>query len=680
MIGWVKTAVDTRSAEGHKPPAPFPTDLAALATLVPRVTAMAVGALIVLRVARGAGGAKAWDKAMFAATIVLAAFLCVQFLVRPPRRAAGIVVSVLASGGLIFGIARVERTGEIAQLPLLSRTLVTAFPKLYWEGFGLPVAIVTVCLAVVLWRALDRIEASRFARGVLTAGIAAIAIVDVASLIRTLSSFADPNNNVYELNEMLAPAAGKVPDANFVPQYAHLYGWLLVPLRHVLSPSNLARSAVVFLSLLGVLSVVLAVTIAYRSMSSSSWWVAAGIVIPLTCVTVLHGATPFSSIGSYTQELPIRLFPAMLLSFLGLEELARHRAGSVRTWHLPALGALAGLIAWNSQDFGIAVVVAYSMLLAVALPAAQRGRSFALWSGGLVVGLGIYPLITALSGTPLRLDELALFSRTFAGGAGATLIRPGPVLVVFPLILASVCVGWCLVWRLRRRVPADAAPNDRAILTLALVGTWTLAGFVYYLNRSYASAQLQILLMPCGVCAVALVSVGQNARARRAQSGNRRSSRESLRLSFALFPAALLVALGFASMLQSPSPVHVVKDLTDPPADYGFTPYIAPLSTFHAAEAYVRTQGGSLGYFDSNGSYIHLVTGIPDLLLYDDLAQLHQTPALLNAGCRYLAAHSTTWLILSASTGPGRGQDICGLYHPAKVVGLPPVTLYRRNT
>ena len=66
----------------------------------------------------------------------------------------------------------------------------------------------------------------------------------------------------------------------------------------------------------------------------------------------------------------------------------------------------------------------------------------------------------------------------------------------------------------RGRAQPDPGLNDRAILTLALVGTWSVAGFLYYLNRSFAAEQLQTLLMPCGVCVVALLSLARDTRAR----------------------------------------------------------------------------------------------------------------------------------------------------------------------
>ena len=85
---------------------------------------------------------------------------------------------------------------------------------------------------------------------------------DLVSLIRTLSDFTYAVVNVAVLNEMLAPSAGRVPDANFVPTYVTLYGWVLVPLRHFMSPWSLAQSAMILASALGVLAVVFGVYIA----------------------------------------------------------------------------------------------------------------------------------------------------------------------------------------------------------------------------------------------------------------------------------------------------------------------------------------------------------------------------------------------------------------------------------
>ena len=566
-----------------------PTEVTAVTNLLPRVTTMTVAVVIGLALLRGQHGSKAWDKAMFAVPVALAALLCVYFLVRAPRRSTSAIASVLATCGLLVGIARIERQGEFTYVGGIAYRL----PQLFWEGFGFEVAVAALLLALALWFGLERIDSSRRLQHVLTAAVAIVALVDLPSLIRTVSNFAEPSNNVYMLNEVLAPAAGRVPDGNFVPQYVTLYGWVLVPFRHLLSAYDLAALAMIFMSCLGVLSVVLAVTIAARSMSRPSVWLAAAIVIPLTCVTARHDATPHfvSSIGSYMQELPIRMFPTMLYSFLGLEALTRLRSTRGRVWHLPALGVLAGLIVWNSQDFGIVVTIAYFAVLIVAAPRGRAVRSALSWGGGFAAGLVVYPLLSSLTGAPVRLSNFGLFSRAFANGYASSPIQvPGPVLVVLPVLLAATSVGWCLLWRHRSRESTAPSAQDRTILTLALVGTWATGGFVYYLDRSYASGQLQVLLMPCGVCLAALASLGLEARRQLPRIGERPASL-SLRQYLSLLPVALLVSLGMASMLQGPGPATVAKGFRNTPADVAFSSSVVPAATLASAEAYVNSQG-----------------------------------------------------------------------------------------
>ena len=426
-------ASDHQPAPPQAEPARLPADVAAVGVLLPRVVAVTIGLTIAFVAVRGPQGNKAWDKALFIVALTVVALLCVQFLMRPPARVASIVTSAGAVGGLIFGIARIER-------PTLPG----------WDGFGFLIAFGAVYLAAYLWRALDHVERSRTWRVVLTTGVAVVVVNDLASLIRTLSDFTYAIVNVAVLNEMLAPAAGRVPGADFVPSYVTLYGWLLVPLRPFMSPWSLAESAMILASIFGVLSVALGVMIAWRSLSRPSLWLAAGIVVPLACVTAAHGTNPYSSIGAYLPALSVRIFPAMLLTLLGLDELVRLRAGSSREWYLPALGVLAGLIAWNSQDFGLAASIAYGLVLAVALPPAAWRRSMFLWVCGFVAGLASYPLLAGLTGTRINFSYFGLFSRAFGRGFGAALIQvPGPVLVVLPVLLSSAAVGWCLLWRQR---------------------------------------------------------------------------------------------------------------------------------------------------------------------------------------------------------------------------------------
>jgi len=642
-----------------------PLELAAVCSLVPEVIACTSLIIITCAIARGSSLNKNWDKTMFVVAAVSCSILCAFFVRHVPSRVVHPGVAVLAVTGLLVGIATVERH---------------ALTHEFWEGFGTSVALASAGGALVIWAVLERSRSSRALRRTLTAGVIFVCLGDLASLVRTLNYFAETSGNVYVLNEILAPAAGRVPDATFLPQYVALYGWALVPLKHLLTPWALANLAVVLLSCLSVLAVALAVLIARRALPRGPLWLAAGLVVPLTSVTVLHGAALGSSIGSYLQELPVRLFSAMLFSWIGLGELVRFRNGAARPKVMCLLGVLGGLIAWNSQDLGIAVVVAYTAVLLGAVPLRQGRGTILLWVGGLVLGFALYPLLTLLGGSPVKLQYFALLSRTYEGGLGAALVQvPGPVLVVLPLLLASTAVGWCVLLCQRKRPPLCGPSGDYAVLTLALVGTWSTVGFLYYLNRSYASGQLQLLLMPCGVCLAGLVSLCLEARTM-SPAGHRSAWRRIIpdEVRTSLLPISLLVSLAFATVLQSPGPRRTIENITRPPASAGFWAQLTTLDSVRTAQAYVHRQGGSLGYFGENGSYITLVTGVPTLLLTDTSSLAGSSPVLREDTCKYLQDHETRWLVSSETARLYFGSEICGLYRPISVPGLPTGSLSAR--
>ena len=218
--------------------------------------------------------------------------------------------------------------------------------------------------------------------------------------------------------------------------------------------------------------------------------------------------------------------------------------------------------------------------------------------------------------------------------------------------------------------------NDRAVLTLALVGTWAVGGFVYYVNRSFAAEQMQTLLLPFAVCIVALLSLARDARVHVPLGNGSRA--EPLRRQLAFFPIALLAALGLMSILQSPNPITTTKNLRA--GHNSFYSTLIPMRAIRTAEGFVRIHGGgSIGYFGGNGSYVHLLTGLPNPLLYDDPSQLDYSDSLHDVGCRYLEAHATTWLIIWRGDINSTGPDTCGSYHAVRVAGLPPRTLFART-
>jgi len=625
------------------------------------VTALALLVLVAMLSIRGSAGSKVWDRVAFVTCVAGTAFLAIRFLRKstvPPSRLA----SLMSVGGIIWGIARIEHH------PMTPP---------YWEGFGTSVALLSLPLAFLIIPVSTWVGRSRFRSRAVAVPLLALATVDLLSFFRDLSNFSVAANNTFVLNEVLAPAAGRVPGANFIPQYTTLFGWGILPFRHVVGTNALADLAIIMLSCLSILSVVLAVVLGRRCLPKRSLWLALGLIVPLVTVTAIHNAVT-SSIGSILQDLPVRMFPAMLYSVIAVESLVALMRHSVRRSSIIALGMLAGLMAWNSQDFGIAVALAYALVLQVAARGSFRKRATILWLYGLAPGLLLYPVGAAVIGHPINFRYFALTARSFSAGFASSPIQiPGPVMFVLPVILGSVAVGGSLLWKIVEQATTTSKALDHAVVTLAFVGTWSTIGFVYYLDRSYASGQLQLFLLPVGVCACALFSLCRSAIAS-GSDGPGSSVLSPLRHgALWVLPVTVPIVVGFAAILQTPSPSTSLDALEHPPPSIGFLATV-PTQNVRVALTYIKSHGGgSVGYFGSSANYLKLSTGVTPRILYDDPSDFQLSPAAHRAGCAYLRKNPTKWLVTVPYVTLYVGPTICHDYRPLQVPGEAPRTVFK---
>jgi hypothetical protein len=634
----------------------------AVTSLFPRVVALTVLLLVVLIAIRGKTGSKAFDHVAFGASVAGATVLTIRCL-RKPTIPASRLALIVSLAGILCGIARAER-------PQMTIS--------YWEGFGTSVVLLSVPLALLIVPISARVMRSRVLGLALAAPVVLLATVDGLSLIRDLHYFAAPDNNTFVLNEVLAPAAGRVPGASFIPQYTSLVGWGVVPFRHLVSPFELANVSTVVLSCFGICAVVLAIVLARRCLPENSLWLAVGLTVPLATVTVLHGSALESSIGGYFQELPLRMFPAMLYSLIAVDSLVALLTHSVRRVPIIALGLLGGLMVWNSQDFGIAVPIAYGLILLIATRGVVRKRATMLWLYGIIPGLMLYPLWTLAIGHPIQINYLALTAQSFGNGFASSPIQlPGPVLLVLPVILGSTAVGCFLLWQAAEATTTKPKFQQHAFVTLAFVGAWSTIAFVYYINRSFASAQLQIFLLPFGVCCCGLLTFCLAA----ISTGGGHLGASPLmylrRSALWLLPVTLPIAVGFGAALQTPSPVTSFDALTHPPAYEGFN--VTELSReVSIAKDYVQNHGGgAVGYFGPDANYLALSTGVQPRILYDDPLDFTLSPAAHHLGCEYVRHKPTEWLVAALGVTSIVGSSICDDYDAWPVPFEPPGTVFR---
>ncbi len=631
----------------------------AVITLVPRIALGTLAILLAGTFATNNNTTGNANKPIYLCVLALAFVITVIFLHDHHSTRFDAGVAVLASGGLIWGIWTIER-------PQMLRDGV-------WEGFGVHVALAVLVLLLIFGAFVQSHHLSRRVRIGIAVIVGICCVCDILGAIRTSDFLTYAENNQNEINDMLGPVIGRFPDSTYIPQYTALYGWLFFPLKSLLSPLALVGAMSIFLTLLDFTTVLLAVRLVRRVLGTGGYLLAAAIVVPITYVTS-HQLGATSSIASLFQELPIRLVSGFVIIAIGLTDLVLLYRGTVRRRHLLFIGLVCGVITWNSQDFGLAATVVYGVMILVGGMPSVRRRSIGAWLVGLILGVASYPLFLLSIGSPLNVSFVAAVVKLFGSGLGAAPMQvPGPVLVVMPIIVCSAAGGWALMRSRHRDGTPENTLVDQATITLAFVGTWSLLGLLYYVNRAYAEGQLQTMLLPCAVCIGALLSIAIHSDEVRALWRQRPDlTRVQLSVKIKLIPIGILVSLCFSSALLTADPVAAAKSLLNPPPTSGFTGADLPtlLPAIRKAQAFTADRSGKLSYLGESFNIVSLLTHVPsDAVLFpfppEDLA-----PAVVQIDCRYIQNHHTQWIVLSTLAVNVFGTGACGMYQPVALPGV----------
>lgn len=587
---------------------------------------------------------EAADKIYFLSALAVGAL---AFFLHFERRRAAIAagVGLAGVGVMVWGLDTVEH-----------QNLVNTF----WLGFGRKVTVVALLL-IPLAGLLLRPEATipKWYRRGAYGGLGLVALIGAMSFLQTPKSLSQPDHSGYVFNELYATAAGHFPYTDFIPQYQSLFAYLFYPIILLAGPEDALGPILVAFSFSSLATVGIGVLAGWLATGGLNRIVAPLVILPLVFLTQGAGRIKWAgSISALHSAFPVRMLMPTLIGVL----LALLPALGARKWdlsrHTLPFGALVGLSCFHQIDFGLAAAVAVGTLIVISEPPARLPRSLGAWLGGVVAGFAAMPLLHWLAEKPLTGSRIGWFVRQFGGGFGSEPIQiPGPVLIVLPLLVgctvtclgalraqrqALLAGGWesaSVLSRLSLPPSAGSQPEllhvHRAALLGAYFGVFGIAAFPYYLNRSYASGQLQILLMPLGIalCASAQVIVASPA------------WREQHR-SLASVPLRLALAIPVASLLLLPSPAHEWTRLRGGNAETQW-PSAKTASIVAIGERWQRLGTyDTVGYWGNDGNYIEAITGLRNVTRFNSPLDGTMSPAAMAELCSGIADESLQTLIL----------------------------------
>jgi hypothetical protein len=255
---------------------------------------------------------------------------------------------------------------------------------------------------------------------------------------------------------------------------------------------------------------------------------------------------------------------------------------------------------------------------------------------------------------------------------------PGPVLIVLPLIVALFFASNYPLYQERfQKIPI---PEDlkRAVLTASFFSSWSLIGFAYYLNRSYASGQMQILFLPLSIAMASYFyyiipqKIEELPWTAKTFFKPETWKGKNFRKNLSHLPIAIAMSLPLATIAAFPSPVIEIERLTNAPAENRWP----SKSLGQSIENFTKLKSlgfdvGEIGYLGNSGNYFEILTGVDSLNILNSPWDLPSAEVPLKTGCSFISTKSPKF-ILTDSNGSSFGKLfenglLCGSYKVADI-------------
>lgn len=627
--------------------------------------------ILAIQLLRGTAQSEGPDKAIYLLSIITAGLFLLMGLSKGSFSTGKHLFGLSASTISVLGIIGIEQHDPINGVVLSNRL---------WLGFGPFVLVLALIISgfifkVIEWKSLGKVWK------------AFIGILFTSNLLLVLPSFwqssktvIDADHSEYVINEIIAPLNGYWPYSNFIPQYQSFYGFVLKPFAGSMDAAQISNLVLIGLTLISFLTIALGVVIAWQALDKRSWILAIGLIVPFTALTQFPTREGYlGSIAALLSGLSIRVFPGLILLFALIQVLKKFRDTftlSRFTW-IFAIGSLAGLVSWQSQDFGLAAAITAFLVIALAGSSQLIDvKSTISFSAGFIPGFFAYPIIAAISGNSVDFSYFLFFARQFGSGFGAERIRTlGPVLIILPLIVMLVVSHGIYLYKAKKE-----NSGSQEIYLNALIGfsfsVWSFAGFTYYLNRSYASGQMQVLFLPVAISLASLIGVALKSPGLELPTSFLYSkvNRESKNF-FWILPIALIFSLPMATLILTPNPkvelIRIEEGSLNP--RWPKATITASVVDAKAAAEYAKVNNLSIGFFGASAAFVEKQTGVQSLSILNSPFDLAMSQQTIQVSCEFLAKINPDVIVASdegAALFQFEGKTLCNTYVQRDIPGV----------
>ena len=611
------------------------------------------------------------DKIIYAGAACVGAFTLLKTYGKtwPSINFITVSISLLS---LALGIFGIEKHGT-------ETTRGVDISGLLWLGFGPFVLIMCLLLLPWIFHIYRWVGLAKPVRLFLSLLAVLVSILVVPAIWQTNTSIIDVDSSEYVINENLAVAAGHLPYVDFIPQYGTLYAWLIAPFADSLNADQLVNLSLYLMNIATLIAILIGVLLVYWAMNKRSLALAALLVIPLTSIAQFPGRDVYSgTIYALLGGIASRVFPGVVIAALIISALSISKA-RVKTALSLIASFLAGLNIWHTLDFGFALLVTMALF---SVFISSNKRHLALYFISMFIGTVIYPIVQSISGEGVNLVYFGIFILGFGSGFGAEpIITPGPVLVVLPLIAAisAVSSGILLANRFGKLQIEDHL--KRSLYTASFFSVWSAFGFAYYLNRSYASGQMQILFLPLSIALASFAYYLMESHSDLTLSGlkifgSASWNRVNRVKTLSALAVGLVLTIPIASTIAFPQPNIEMKRITakDPNQSYPKKNVNLVKENYSLLKGLKPEILSELSYFGASSNYVTLSLDILSTNILNSPWDIPVTNYTVITGCEYLSEVGRKYLLLgdeAAALFRFENQSLCNLYQYIPLEGFP---------
>jgi hypothetical protein len=565
---------------------------------------------------------------------------------------------------IIIGIAGLESHESINQ---------DYYQKL-WSGFGIQISILTICLAPLIYQVYTWSSLKLFSKAVLAVLSVIIIGFMFIAIFQKDNSIIDLYHSEYVVNEIYAIPAGNMPYVDFIPQYGIFYSLIAGLMAKLFSISISINLILILITAGTVIAILIAIYLVYKSHNRNSLTLAILLVVPFTSITKFPNRTDYpGNIFDLISAVPIRILPGLVIGMILLNLLTASK--NIGLWKLCLFGFIIGTSFWLNQDF--VLISAFISILYLFLFGDFRKKLFYIL-GSVLVGLVSYPIVAIQFGN-FRFNSIGFFALQYSSGYMAEPIQtPGPVLVILPLIIALFFASTTPLVLEKFKKYVIEPEFRRALITSSFFSCWSLIGFTYYLNRSYASGQMQILFLPLSVASASYfyyLFPKVESIPWRFKDFFKKSiwARTNLKHQLPNLSLAILMALPLASIIAFPNPQLEINRLTNAPSENkwplprnqkAFLDIENQLSLINSANI------GKIMYFGSSGNYVDLKYGIKNASIFNSPFDLLMSSKMVDIQCNNLKKLKPKYLLVNdagiAIAQAFPNSTLCGTYFISK--------------